>query len=181
MVGSPWWMSPEMIRGEPHGLETDIWSFGILLLEMINGQPPYRWICFAIQLISSFRKSSVKAMFVAATEGYTSLPLSKRHRWSPELVDFLQACLKTDPSERLTTSKYERKTTSPYSFIQAQIAQVVKKATEETRDGRTIQILPQSKWIELYRSYFKYRQFYSRFRCNYNPLASWNKAFGRKD
>eukprot|EP01127_Copromyxa_protea_P023181 TRINITY_DN8614_c0_g1_i3.p1 TRINITY_DN8614_c0_g1~~TRINITY_DN8614_c0_g1_i3.p1 ORF type:complete len:419 (+),score=61.73 TRINITY_DN8614_c0_g1_i3:82-1338(+) len=92
MVGSPWWMSPEMIKGEPHTLSTDLWSFGILLLEMINGQPPYR-------------KSSVKAMFVAGTIGYPLIPLSKRQRWSTELSSFLEACLQVDPEKRWTAAK----------------------------------------------------------------------------
>jgi len=59
MVGSPFWMPPEMILRQPHGLPVDVWSFGVCLMEMANGHPPNR-------------KSSIKAMFVAATTGYTS-------------------------------------------------------------------------------------------------------------
>jgi len=58
MVGSPFWMPPEMILRQPHGLPVDVWSFGVCLMEMANGHPPNR-------------KSSIKAMFVAATTGYT--------------------------------------------------------------------------------------------------------------
>lgn len=40
MVGSPFWMPPEMIRRLPHGAKVDIWSLGICLVELANGCPP---------------------------------------------------------------------------------------------------------------------------------------------
>jgi len=91
MVGSPWWMSPEMVQSQPHSLPTDLWSFGIFLLEMLNGQPPYR-------------KSSVKALFTTGTVGYPTPPLSRRLRWSPQLLPFLTSVLKHDPRDRPTAA-----------------------------------------------------------------------------
>lgn len=91
LVGSPWWMSPEMISGQ-HSLPTDIWSFGITMLELINGLPPHR-------------NCSARAMFVTATRGYPVLPLSKRLRWSAELTDFLHNCLAFEPHLRWTAEK----------------------------------------------------------------------------
>jgi serine/threonine protein kinase len=43
MVGSPIWMAPEVIREgrrDPITEKSDIWSFGIVLLELFSGQPP---------------------------------------------------------------------------------------------------------------------------------------------
>jgi len=34
--------SPEMIRGEPYGQATDWWSVGILMFDMLSGDPPFR-------------------------------------------------------------------------------------------------------------------------------------------
>lgn len=42
MVGSPFWMPPEMIKRLPYSYPVDIWSFAICLLELANGQPPNR-------------------------------------------------------------------------------------------------------------------------------------------
>ncbi|KAJ4875182.1 Protein kinase superfamily protein [Raphanus sativus] len=35
------WMAPEMIRRKPHGRKADVYSFGLLLWEMVAGATPY--------------------------------------------------------------------------------------------------------------------------------------------
>jgi len=88
MVGSPAWMSPEMIKRQPHGLSTDVWSFGICCMEMANGYVPNR-------------KSSIFAMFISASEGYP-MPLEEPAKWSEEFNHFITQCLKCNPTERFT-------------------------------------------------------------------------------
>ncbi|GAM17924.1 hypothetical protein SAMD00019534_010990, partial [Acytostelium subglobosum LB1] len=85
MAGSPFWMSPEMIKGIEYGCVSDIWSFGICLLELANGQPPNR-------------KSSLNAMFAIATYGCTGL--DRPELWSDSFKHFLTLCLEVDPSKR---------------------------------------------------------------------------------
>jgi serine/threonine protein kinase len=40
-VGSPYWMSPEVIKKEEFDFNSDIWSLGIMCIEIANGLPPY--------------------------------------------------------------------------------------------------------------------------------------------
>jgi serine/threonine-protein kinase len=39
--GSPSYMSPEQIRGEPLGAESDVYALGAVLFELLEGRPPY--------------------------------------------------------------------------------------------------------------------------------------------
>ena len=44
------YMSPENLRGELQGKDSDIWSLGVLLHEFIWGKPPYSAISCQQQL-----------------------------------------------------------------------------------------------------------------------------------
>jgi len=101
MVGSPFWIPPEMIQNHPHNMKVDIWGLGVCIIEMITGNPPNR-------------QNSIKAMYVIGTQGLSQYIIPE---WSNEMRDFLTLCLKFDPEERpnaneLLEHPFMQKTTS---------------------------------------------------------------------
>ncbi|CAH2038695.1 unnamed protein product [Thlaspi arvense] len=82
--GSPLWMAPEVIRQEYQGPESDVWSLGCTVIEMLTGKPA--WEDLGIDTLSRIGFSDE----LPAVPGI----LSKSGR------DFLDKCLKRDPNQR---------------------------------------------------------------------------------
>lgn len=41
IVGTPYWMAPEVINGESYGRKADVWSMGCTVVEMLTKKPPW--------------------------------------------------------------------------------------------------------------------------------------------
>jgi predicted Ser/Thr protein kinase len=94
MVGSPFWMPPEMIRNEPHGFPADIWSFAICLIEMADQRPPNR-------------KSRILSLYESGTVGLKPY-VDAQEKYSEQFADFLCRCLVVNPNDRATPSELLR-------------------------------------------------------------------------
>lgn len=91
IVGTPYWMAPELIRGQNYDQKVDIWSLGIMVMEMAEGDPPYMDF------------PPLRALFLITTKGIPGL--KHPEKWSTEFKDFVAQCLEKEAENRPTADQ----------------------------------------------------------------------------
>ncbi|CAO3652216.1 unnamed protein product [Cunninghamella echinulata] len=86
VIGTPYWMAPEVIKGMEYDAKADIWSLGVLMIEMAEGDPPY------------VEHPPLRALFLIASNGLP--PFLEPDRWSEQFKDFVKQCTTVDPEKR---------------------------------------------------------------------------------
>lgn len=87
-VGTPYWMSPEMIQDSDYDYKSDIWSLGITAIELADQKPPL------------FDEHPMRVLIQIPRN--PSPQLKSPAAWSQQFAQFLQFCLQKDPKERPT-------------------------------------------------------------------------------
>lgn len=87
-VGTPYWMSPEMIQDSDYDYKADIWSLGITALELADQKPPL------------FDEHPMRVLIQIPRNPPPQLATPSA--WSPLFAQFLSFCLQKDPVERPT-------------------------------------------------------------------------------
>ena len=86
MVGTPYYLSPEILEGKPYDAKSDIWSLGVLLYEMMTFKMPFN--------ANSFPMLSVKIMrgnYIPPPTNYTK-----------DIRELVSKCLLVEPKKRPT-------------------------------------------------------------------------------
>ena len=79
IIGTPFWMAPEVIQELAYDGKADIWSLGISVIEMADGEPPYADI------------HPMRAIFMIPSKPPPTL--TDTTKWSAHMNDFIAKCL----------------------------------------------------------------------------------------
>lgn len=89
VVGSPYWMAPEVIDQSGATTASDVWSVGCVVIELLEGKPPYHFL------------DPMPALFRIVQDDCPPLPEGA----SPIVKDFLVHCFQKDSNLRVSARK----------------------------------------------------------------------------
>ena len=94
IFGTPAYMSPEQVRGQPGDKQADIFAFGCILFELLSGRGPF----------SGESLADVLASILKVEPDWLSLPPDT----PPRVRDLLQSCLQKESYRRLQDIRQAR-------------------------------------------------------------------------
>ncbi len=92
LTGTPAYLSPERIAGQPADGRADVFALGIIFYEMLTGRHP-------------FRRKTTRDTLAAVVAEAPSAPTEINPELPPAIDPFVMAMLEKDPNERLGTPR----------------------------------------------------------------------------
>ena len=93
--GSPYWMSPQVIKKEKYDCKADIWSLGITCIELLQGEPPN----------SELSPEGVMKKIGNKSIKFDEFFRGNKDKYSKEFQNFLNRCLDVNPLSRANSKE----------------------------------------------------------------------------
>ena len=106
VVGTSRFMSPERLRAKPYGKASDIWSFGLVILELWKGEIPFKDCESIVSLVITVEETPLDDLISGISTSSTNLR------------DVLWGCLQQAPEKRMPASILRQ---APWFTVQHQI------------------------------------------------------------
>jgi len=114
-IGTPYWEAPEVITGDAYDTKVDIWSLGIMAMEMAEGEPPYMDL------------PPLAALRMIVVDG---IPPLTSNKWSSEFRSFVSLCLSVSVTARPTAAELLRHPFIKKSCTKVEFKKLIKKVRE---------------------------------------------------
>jgi len=93
-IGTPRYVSPEVMKGIPYSFETDIWALGVMMIEMCTLQKV------------TVKPTKKTKRFLCFTSEVTVVDIPEiPKQYGTKLMSIAKSMLKEDPSDRITASQ----------------------------------------------------------------------------
>ena len=94
-TGTSFYMAPERIQGQPYSVTSDVWSLGLTLLEVAQGQFPFG----SDNMAANMPPIELLMLILTFTPALKDIPESNV-TWSKSFKSFIQYCLNKEPRDR---------------------------------------------------------------------------------
>ncbi len=126
-VGTVAYMSPEQGRGDPVGFQTDIWSLGIVLYEMLTGELPFK---------ADYEQATIYLIMNEETPSIRS----RRSDVPRKLEQIIEKALKKDIGERYASAEDLRKDLE--SLLETRRPRTTEREASAKESKPSIAVLP---------------------------------------
>lgn len=108
VLGTPRYLSPEQVSGEPATPQSDLYAVGVVLYEMLSGEPPF---------------SGETPFATALAHQQSPVPplASRRPGLDPRVVAAVERALEKDPARRFANAEAMREALTPAASIDATV------------------------------------------------------------
>ena len=136
ILGTAAYMSPEQAAGKPVDKRSDLWAFGVVLLEMLTGR----------QVFTGESVSHVIASVLKSDPDWTALPADT----PPTIRRLLRRCLEKDRKRRLTDAGAARLEIDEALAAPSTVDDAATSAASASPVGRRLTPSPSRPWIAVF-------------------------------
>jgi len=87
VIGTTLFMAPERLRAQPYGRSSDVWSLGLVVLQLVTGQAPWDSVNSIVELLVTVEEMTTNQLIPKETES--------------GLREILTSCLQLSPTKRM--------------------------------------------------------------------------------
>ncbi|KAM7541211.1 hypothetical protein Aperf_G00000029060 [Anoplocephala perfoliata] len=141
-IGTPHYMSPEMVRHEPYGKPVDAWSCGVLLCVLLSGSLPFY--------------GTRETLYSQILNGQYRMNPDVWNAISPEAKDLTMQLLDVDPSRRMTIEEALRhpwiaqKSRAPKTHLHETVEAMKHFNARRRLKGAILAAVSSTKWASFY-------------------------------